>query len=225
MTTELSDLEMQSNVHALTRQWSDVLSPKESSTGTYMPIDYPPLLDMLKEAIGSSTGKTQSGKSPDAERSLLNLQAFSLYEHIDGTTRAWLRDLSKMPAQADLKAAVNQLAGLLQALHASSQIKEQQYSHIVAQFGRWRSQIWEMFDPPSVKDLLGSCPNCGETAYVNLEGGKTPTLIAFYSKGLEPFAKCQRCGERWSGVAELLDLGVHLGATMDEETLREMGTI
>ena len=225
MNTEMSDHEMQGNVNALTRQWSDVLTPKESSTGTYMPIDYPPLLDMLEEAKRSSTGKTQSGKSPDAERSLLNLQAFALYEHIDGSTRAWLRDLSTIPAKANLKDALIQLAGLLQALHASHQIKEQRYAHIVAQFARWRSQIWQIFEPPTVKELLGKCPNCDETAYYNLEGGKGSALIAFYYRGLQPQARCQRCGEAWVGERELLDLGFHLGATMDEDVLREMGVI
>ena len=225
MNTEMSDHEIQNAVNVLTHPWSDVLTPKESGTGTYQPIDYPPLLDMLKQAIGSSTGKTQSGKSPDAERSLLNLQAFALYEHIDGTTRAWLRELSTVPAKANLKEALTQLAGLLQALHASNQIKEQRYTHIAAQFGRWRKQIWEMFDPPTVKDLIGKCPNCDEAAYYNLEGGKSTALIAYYWRGVEPQAKCQRCGEAWAGERQLLELGFHLGATMDEETLREMGVI
>jgi len=215
----------QTALDELTKPWNDVLSPKESGTGHYMAIDYPPLLDMLREAVGSSLGKTQSGKSPDAERSILNLQAFSLWEHIDGTTRTWLRELSTMRPEPELKAALIQLGGLLQALHASNQIKEQRWLHIIAQFPRWRRQVWEMFDPPRVKELTGECPNCNETAYYALDGARSTALIAYYWKGLTPEAKCQRCGEHWTGETQLLSLGRVLKATIDEVALKEMGVI
>lgn len=217
--------EARNAIDVLTHKWTDVLSPRESGTGKYQPIDYPPLLDMLKEAIGSSLGKTGAGRSPDAERNIMNLRAFALWQHIDGTTRAWLRDLSKQRPSKELKDALVQLGGLLEALHASNQIKESRYLHILEQFPRWRSQIWEMFDPPTMKELIGACPNCGETSYVNLEHVTSPALIAYYWKGIQPEAKCQQCGDRWSGERALLDLGYHIGASVDEETLHEMGVI
>lgn len=219
----MSDSENAINV--LTHAWTDVLSPRESGTGKYQPIDYPPLLDMLKEAIGSSLGKTGAGRSPDAERNIMNLKAFALWQHIDGTTRAWLHDLSKQRPSGNLKHALVQLWGLLDALHASNQIKESRYLHIVEQFPRWRAQIWEMFDPPIVKDLIGACPNCNETSYRNLENAKSPALIAYYWKGIQPEAKCQCCGERWVGESQLISLGRVLGASVDEEALHEMGVI
>lgn len=225
MTTEQELERHEFAVEKLTRPWTDVLSPKETGTGKYQPVDYPPLLDMLREAIGSSLGKTQAGRSADAERSIMNLQAFTLWEHIDGTVRAWLRDLTKNRAESELKAAVTQLAGLLQALHASQQIKESQYRHITGMFVRWRYQIWELFDPPVVKELIGNCPNCDETSFVNAEGGKMTALIAYYWKGIRPEAKCQRCGEHWTGEAQLLSLGRVLGAEVDEEALRELGVL
>lgn len=224
MTTE-PEIDLQTAVEALTRNWSDVLSPKESGTGKYQPIDYPPLLDMLAEAKSSSLGKTGAGRSPDAERNILNLAAFSLWEHIDGSTRAWIRELSKSQAEPELKAAVTQLAGMMKAAHASHQMKDDRYHHMVAMLKRWRTQIWELFDPPVVKDLIGSCPNCGESVSVNLEGGKTTALIAYYWKGIKPEAKCQCCGERWEGPSQLISLGRVIGAEVDEEALREMGVL
>lgn len=217
--------DVQNTVDVLTKPWSDVLSPKESGNGTYRPIDYPPLLDMLREAIGSSLGKTQSGKSADAERSLLNLQAFQLWEHIDGSVRAWIQELSKSRPPADLKPALNYLAGLLKALHASNQIDPIKHAHITAMIVRWRTQIWEMFDPPVVKELSGPCPSCSETVYLALDGAKSTALVAYYWKGIRPAAKCQRCGEQWTGERALLELGYHIGATVDEEVLREMGVL
>jgi hypothetical protein len=224
-TTQTTNADLQNTVDVLTKPWTDVLSPKESGNGTYRAIDYPPMLDMLREAIGSSLGKTQSGKSPDAERSLLNLQAFQLWEHIDGTTRAWILDLSKERSPQELKPALNHLAGLIKALHASHQIDDNRQTHIIATVTRWRAQIWELFDPPVIKTLTGPCPNCTETHYIAIDGSKTTALIAYYWKGLTPEAKCQRCGEHWSGERELLELGYHIGAIADESTLREMGVM
>lgn len=220
-----TNTELDNAISVLTRPWSDVLSPRESGNGTYRAIDFPPLLDMLRRAIGSSLGKTQSGKSPDSERNILNLKAFALWEHIDGTTRAWLKQFARTPGKEELKDAIVQLAGLLKALHASNQIKENEYLRITEQFPRWRKQIWEMFDPPIIKDLIGACPNCGEQQYVAQDGSKTTALIAYYWKGLTPEAKCQCCPERWAGERALLELGYSLGATVDEEALKEMGVI
>ena len=215
--------ETRTAIDILTKPWTDVLSPQESGAGKYYPIDYPPMLDMLDEAKRSSLGGTSAGRSPDAERSLLNLKAFSLYEHIDGTTRAWWRETSKSRCPDDLRVALASLFGTLNALHASHQITDNRYGHITRQFPRWRVQIWELFDPPIVKELTGACPNCDETTYSNPEGERSPALLAFYWKGIRPEAKCQRCGEHWVGEGQLISLGRVLGATMDEDALREMG--
>lgn len=224
MTTD-TDREMMNAIDVLTKPWSDVLTPHETGTGRYQPIDYPPMLDMLRGAISSSLGKTGAGRSPDAERNILNLAAFSLWEHIDGTTRAWLRELSKSRPPDDLKAAMVSLGGIIQAMHASNQMKESRHGHMVAMFGRWKTQIWELFDPPVVKELIGECPNCSMRVYADLEGKQSTALIAFYWKGIRPEAKCQCCGEHWVGEAQMISLGRVLGATMDEDALREMGAM
>ncbi len=210
-------------VDILTKPWTDVLTPQESGTGKYHPITYPPMLDMLSEAKGSSLGGTGAGRSPDAERSLINLKAFSLYEHIDGTVRAWWRETSKERCPEDLRVALLKLFGTLNALVASHQIPESRYGHITGQFPRWRTQIWELFDPPVVKELIGSCPNCEATVHTNADDERTTALIAYYWKGIRPEAKCQSCGEQWTGEGQLIILGRVLGANMDEDALREMG--
>lgn len=210
-------------VEKLTRPWSEVLGPRESGTGTYRPIDHPALLTMLAQAKSSSLGKTAAGRSPDAERSLLNLEAFGLWEHIDGSVRAWLRELTTARPEPDLRDALLQLAGLLKALHASHQIQVTRLTHITAQFSRWCTRIWDLFDPPTVKSLIGACPACGATRYEAADGSMESALIAFYWKGLTPQAKCQGCGECWSGERSLLELGYHIGASVDEAALKEMG--
>lgn len=214
--------DLNTTVDVLTRPWSDVLSPRESGTGNYRPIDYPPLLDMLREAIGASLGRTRSGASPAAERSVLNLAALDLWEEIDSTTRAWCLELSKSRAPVELKDALRALVGHLQAAHASHQIEQTRFERLARKITGWRQKIWVLFDPPVVKELIGPCPACEETAFYTPDG-KTTALIAYYWKNLHPRARCQRCGEAWEGESQLISLGKVLGATMDEDMLREMG--
>lgn len=223
--TEKTPTDLQNAIDVLAKPWNDVLSPHETGTGKYQAIDYPPLLDMLNEACRSSVGTVGNGKSADAERNVLNLAAFSLREHIDGTVRAWFRELSKVRAPDDLKTALLSLGGIIQAMHASKQMKDSRYGHMASMFPRWRAQIWELLDPPVVKELIGFCPNCETQVFVNPTGEQSAALVAFYWKGIRPEAKCQVCGEHWVGESQLISLGKVLGATMDEDVLREMGAM
>lgn len=214
----------QNAINDLTRPWTDVLTPKESGTGKYQPIDFPPLLDMLSEAKASTSGVGVS-RSMQGERNLLNLTAFSLWEHIEGTTKAWWQELSKSRCPSELKEALTALAGVLEAAHASGQVKESQYAHMEEMFPRWRTKIWELFDPPRVREFPKvPCPNCGETEYVS-GPERTTALIAYYRYGLEPEAKCNCCGDKWSGERQLLELGYSIGAKVDIGVLREMGVV
>lgn len=225
MTEQRDWIALDTAVHKLTRPWSDVLGPRESGTGKYRPVDYKPLLTMLAEAKASSLGRTSAGRSPAAERSLLNLEAFTLWEDIDGRVRSWLSELSKERHRGELPELVVRLAGLVKALHAANQIPDSTADRIAGLFPRWCDRIWGLFDPPTVKNLVGACPACSAVEYVALDGAKTTALIAYYWKGLTPEAKCQCCGEHWAGEKALLELGWHIGATVDETALREMGVV
>lgn len=222
----LLDADVSAAVGRLVRPWSDVLSPKESGTGRYIPIDYPPLLDMLDEACRSNIGGVPAaGRSDPATRNLIDLDAHALRETIDATVRAWISTLSKSRPLPRLKDAVVQVAGILHAHHAAGTMPDSDYDRMCRHFPRWCDRIWSLFDPPIVKDLIGVCPNCAESVFAAPDGVKSSALVAYYWKGIRPEAKCRRCGEQWTGERQLLELGYHLGATVDEETLREMGVI
>lgn len=209
----------------LVRPWSDVLSPKETGRNSYTPIDYPPMLDMLKSAVSNSVGTSGRASSSGSTMSILNLQALQLQEHVDGTVRAWWGDLSKRPCPKDLKTALTELAGMLVAAHASNQIRTDLYTHIMQMFPRWVAKIWEIYDPYNPVELNGSCPNpdCGAETFTDDEGSVSPALTAYYRKGAKPFARCQCCGWEWSEPEELVILGRHLGATQDIQFLEAVG--
>jgi hypothetical protein len=214
---------MSEAVDALTRRWTDIVTVIESGDRRYIPVDHAPLLDMLHDLIRSNIGERSSGGTAANERNLIDLNAFTLWETIDGAARASWRDLSKSRPSEDLKDLVRELAGLLTAQRASGQVNDVTFVRMTAQFPKWREQIWNLFDPPTVKELIGACPHCEERFVYAPDGSRGSALIVYYVRSEQPEAKCQRCGEVWVGAKQLLTLGFHLGATVDGEALKQMG--
>jgi len=213
-------------VERLTRPWSDVLSPDETGLDKYLPVDYPPLLDMLNDACRNSVGESGGGAGGDpATRSLLNLEAHQLREKIDGSVRAWVSRLGKGKCEPELSAAVVQLAGMLQAHHAAKSIPETEYARIRSFFGRWCEQVWKIYEPPTVKELVGQCPNpdCNASKYKDAAGDVGAALIAFYVRDSSAVtAKCRACSWEWRD-GQLRLLGAWLGAEQDDEFLDAVG--
>jgi hypothetical protein len=213
MTNELAHA-----VDKLTKPWTDVLTVE----GEYRSVDYEPMLDMLRNAIHSSVGRTESGRSDTAARSVMNLRAFTLWERVDGQTRAWLGQLNT-PAPKDLKAAVVALYVHVNNLWASQQITEPEYARYAGMLERWPEDIWVIFDPPVEKEIIGTCPGCGEKDYFGPEGERSAAIRAYYWRDVEPAAQCQRCAQEWKGRTQLIQLAYRIGATVDEDALRDMG--
>lgn len=214
-------------VERLTRPWHDVLSPEETGLDRYLPVEYPPLLDMLDEACRTSVSEAGAGSGGDpSTRSLLNLEAYMLRNRIDGSVKTWIAHLSKGRADRDLKASVAQLAGLLKAHHASRTITDAEHARIGGFFVRWCEQVWKLFDPPVIKELRGACPNpdCEAETFADGDGSSGAALVAFYMRNTNDVrAKCRVCGWEWETPSELRLLGEHLGATQDVEFLRAAG--
>jgi len=215
----------ESAIARLTRPWTDVIPPDEDRP-TYTPIDHPPMLDMLNELCRSSYGSGVGGASDPASRNLLNLEAVQLREHIDGTVRAWHRHLSKGAVPAELKAAVVSLGELLAAHHAANSIPVSEWERLTRMFPRWCRAIWRLYDPPTVKELVGACPNpdCEQERFQDGAGGVGSALVAWASRGSgEVRARCRACGWVWEDPTQLALLGKHLGATQDTDVLNAAG--
>lgn len=218
--------DLQNAVEKLTRPWSDVLSPAETGLHKYIPVDYPPMLDMLDEACRNFTStRSQHAGGLASTQSLLNLEAHAVRERIDGTVRAWYSRLSKERCPRELKNAVAALAGVLQAHQAARTITDSEFARIADFFPRWCAQIWKLYDPPVVKELQGECPNpdCGRAKFDDGDSVGA-ALVAFYVRNTGSVrAKCRGCAWEWSSAAELRLLGEHLGAVQDVEFLDAVG--
>jgi len=91
---------------------------------------------------------------------------------------------------------------------------------------RWVKDIDNMFDPEVVKELSGPCPNCEASRFHDKkEDVEKSALYLHYKEDIEPEAVCRSCGWTETGPRRLLELGYHLGAVVDEDTLKEMGVI
>lgn len=205
-------------IDRLTNPWTDVLTVE----GEYKTVENDALLDMLRTAIRSSVGRTDAGRSGADSRNPLNLQAFMIWERIDGAVRAWLDDLHT-DAPRELKDAVRVLHTHVRNLWASQQITEHRYARFGTMAERWADDIWAIFDPPVTKEIIGACPECGESHFVGLEGERSAAISAYYWRGVEPIAKCQRCAREWVGRTQLIQLAYRIGAAVDEDALRELG--
>ena len=212
--------EMTIAVDRLTKPWTDV----HTVEGEYKAVDYDPLLDMLRVAISSSVGRTDAGRSGADTRNVLNLNAFTVWERIDGQARAWLKDLHTA-APKDLKDAVTKLHVHVRNLWASHQINEPDYIRLGDMAKRWADDIWAIFDPPVTKEIIGACPECGEANHFGPEGERSAAITAYYWKGVPPTAKCQRCQQEWAGRTQLVQLAYRIGARVDEEALHELGDL
>lgn len=206
-------------VDKLTKTWEHLFGPRELGPNNYKRVEYPPMLDSLKEAIHFSSGKNGGGGT-DNRANPFDLRAFEMWENIDGIVRAWGKDLGTV-YDADLKVVLRRVYVRVNALPAD----DTRHARLLYMVKGWVESITEMFDPPTVKELVGDCPmsGCGQRYVKNESGDITSALIAYYRTDSEPEAKCRSCGATWVGVMALRTLGFGIKARVDDDALREMG--
>lgn len=206
-------LSTETAVERLTQPWADVLSPDETGRDTYTTIDYPPLLTMLEDACRSSVGERSHGSTADASaRSLINLEAHMLRNRIDGSVKTWINHLSKGRAEKGLTAAVVQLAGLLNAHHAAGTMPEGEYLRVSAFFARWCDQIWDLYDPPTLREVQQKCPRCQVEWMPGVEDGPSRRAVWVSYRGslADAKAECRACGMVWGSLPAMRELGFEL---------------
>jgi len=208
--------------------WQPTLDDRGREAGrTLVTIDRLPLLHQLRNAISSSLGQTHAGHSDPASRlGGLNVAAFTLYEDIDGRIRsAWL-DMTGEYSKADPDLILRRWYLRVRNLFEAGAWSAGQVNAWSAVVRRWVKDIDNMFDPEVVKELSGPCPNCEAARFHDKkEDVQKSALYLHYKEDIEPEAVCRSCGWTETGPRRLLELGYHLGAVVDEDTLKEMGVI
>jgi len=208
--------------------WQDVWdATKNRVTGReVVTVHRDALLVQLRKSIASSTSAPSNPVSGgSAMMGGLNIASFALYETVDGRIRAAWAELRGEKSKALSEAILRKWFVRVRNLYEAGQVPDS----FVYEWQRitrgWVRQIEGMFNPEVVKELVGPCPECQATRASNRDGEEQSALYLHYSSENTPEAMCRVCGWNVSGDRGLLELGYHLGATVDEEALKDMGVI
>jgi hypothetical protein len=190
------------------------------------PVQAPALLDELRDAASASVGGSgSSGSSAPNERTALNIAAFTMYEDITGRIGEMYASSAEQRLRPT-KDPKHNLRGWLDAFEHDERLGEVNATQLRVQRQRLASfveRITDLSDPPSVKEITGSCPviDCGERYWtIDREGTRTSTLYVQIRPGQALTARCHWCGSTWTGETQLEDLAVELSADEWEKNVR-----
>ena len=213
--------ELPNEVHRLTENWATVVKVQ----GKYLAQDFPPLLDMLQNLVTPNTGRTVGGANDPATRSVIDLKALDLLMEIQDIVRSRLNEWGITSAR-DLKADALGFHTRLDALWRATTITEGDYLRLSAYPVTWAQRIWDLIEPPLQLPLKeATCPKCNRAKWINENEEHVDNLLVSFREGGDVQAECRwkSCDGLWYGAKALRELGFHVGATVDDDALREMG--
>lgn len=207
-------------VHDLVHSWTDVVTIGR----TYQAVDHDPLLVTLRQTIRSNPGGSTAGASDDATRNVLNLEAFTIWEHITIDVRTLTRNHTRDNPNPLLGLAIQRLAERLDAAHHTNQIPEHEYLSAVRKANGWRTRIWALLHKPREVEITAPCPidECSARWVQTADGDIQSALVAYYQHGGEETARCRACGTAWDGRHALIRLGEMIDAPIDRDTVNEL---
>lgn len=219
MTTPLEQLrevidELTTVTTATIRQESD-----DEVFITKVPVQ--PLIGQLRTAIGSSVAGGGQGSNLASERNVLNAEALDLYDRIeDGAAKLYFLYCPgevpyMLPEQNIRQASVGIYKQLLDGT-----LDESRIPGIIRNVKVWATAINRILNPPVTLELMGSCPECGEThAKVNESESGRALIIEWhnpdhgFSNALQNcLARCRSCRNVWLGDLQLRELAYVLEA-------------
>ena len=168
------------------------------------------LLDQIRAAIHSGTGRTHGGHASPNERSPLDMAAFERFEDLDGQIASLFVSATDLPRHPTAEENVTGWWEEFQAAHARGEIVAAQIDVAYRRVGGWVRRIEDYFEPPTVKEITHACPRCGERYFYACEARVPVRRSALYvevrpGKPMEGF--CRSCGAEWVGEGRLQQLG------------------
>ena len=175
-----------------------------------------PLLEMLREARYPNLGGTKGGAGTG---DVLDVQAMTMYENIDGIVRSWLNHFREH-STGDLIPLTKRLHQVLQAEDAGGRLDDSE--RMFSMFPKWVAQIEDFFDPPKEYELTADCPECGAGRIANDEGAMKWAVRVPVKVGRAVIAECHSCGRMWAGRNDLTELAEAMNVEVDWVKLREL---
>lgn len=184
-----------------------------------------PLLEMLREARYPNLGGTKGGAG---KGDVLDVQAMTMYENIDGIVRSWLNHYREHTT-GDLIPLTRRLYQVLRTEDAGGRLEDR--DNMFSMFPQWVAQIETFFDPPKVYELTVPCPECQAGRIPEgdepREGERDERPYKWAMRvpvklGHAVIAECHACGRMWAGRDDLTELAELTGVEVDWVKLREL---
>ncbi|ANP74522.1 DUF7341 domain-containing protein [Cryobacterium arcticum] len=179
---------------------SKVVQSNEAGITCTSPVELPPLLDALDEAIRSNMGGTTSGGSDPATRSLVDAGALMKLMQISSTVMSWCRSVDAVIDKQSMTVTLRRwYVKFNECQHEDGMV-----NWYANQIVKWEGQILALLDPPKEKDLPQHCPSCGAGEWWDpktKERYYRPLVIKYRpdspSMTDDATGVCRACGETW----------------------------
>jgi len=166
----------------------------------------PPLLDRVKARIGSELGNDNGGSSPASQRSLIDMNAFTLWHEVNGTVRSWCADAGVKAPKSLTEALSKWHVWFIGAPREDA--VERQFTAALLGFV---ARAVDVVDPPQRIEITSPCPSC-ESRWVEFGRGREverrSALTAWFRGREDCAAECGACSRRWVGELGLRSLNV-----------------
>jgi len=192
-----------SAVDALTKpRHSKTVQSNEAGITCVSPVELPPLLDDLNDAIYASMGGNTSGASDPATRAPVNILALQTLMRISEQVAGWARMAGVVVDKENTTSTLRRWYVKFSQRQISGEVE----SMYVSQMKAWESQIINALDPPREKDLPSDCPSCGASEWwKDGERFRRPLVIRYRADDGDMIdnatGMCRACAQVWSARA------------------------
>ena len=217
----MTDTRLLDAVDALTKPTIDHVK-QTTDDGEYLrtvPVEHPPLLQQLADAVVPSAGNDGGSKSASArERNVLDSDALWELTKIEVLLRDWLRNDRAAFNRNDLPATLRRWYVGYNSHPTSAELDDWH----VRELRRWERVITAKLDR-SVKQVPTGylCVLCKNQQWIDQDGERQPArLILSYRRDeegrtSEEQVTCQRCRTRWDNWDAIKELGEELAETTE----------
>lgn len=214
----MNDNRLLDAIDALTKPTIDNVK-QTTDDGEYLrtvPVEHPPLLQQLADAVVPSAGNDGGSKSASArERNVIDSDA--LYELL-----LIQKQLMDMCAWVGVTGNRADLPATLRAWHVGyigrAQLDSEDW--YIALLNKWAGQIRQRMERPKSFEAGYPCPICGPLPWVGSDGESYPNMLIVEYPRDEPNLAAARticrnpdCRAEWKGIGAIEELGDELRET------------
>lgn len=191
-----------------------------------------PLIEWLRDAVGSSIGAESNGGALKSNRSVLNGEALMAYEQIETAAIKALGTVSSAVPFLKPEQNIRQwFIGFQNDVRAGKKSEDAVLEEL-NRWGGWVRRIEDLLWPPTQIEITSKCPQCGERWAKTKEGDSISAIVVEYRPPTEgnlnalsrSKATCRACSFVWRGDRKLRELRFEIDVADEAEKIFETPT-